>query len=164
MREYQYFKNVYISLHKSVGEKRDNVRKSEPAPAEKQSKPCWKTAGGCNFKNSVKASKPSWKGLLPISADQYSFPVVSNTLSPSSSVTLKTPMALIIGKFRLATHTTVRLSSHSWYHIPTYLLSPELPVGLKNPISNFPPAETRVSPLSIIHSPGLIVSLASQYA
>ena len=40
MREYQYFKNVYISLHKSVGEKRDNVRKSEPAPAEKQSKPC----------------------------------------------------------------------------------------------------------------------------
>ena len=43
MREYRYFKNVYILLHKSVREKRDNVRKSEPAkeyPAEKQSKPC----------------------------------------------------------------------------------------------------------------------------
>ena len=30
MREYRYFKNVYILLHKSVREKRDNVRKSKP--------------------------------------------------------------------------------------------------------------------------------------
>ena len=30
MREYRYFKNVYILLHKSVREKKDNVRKSKP--------------------------------------------------------------------------------------------------------------------------------------
>ena len=89
MREYRYFKNVYISLHKSVREKGDNVRKSEPSkeyPAEKQSKPCWETAGGCNFKNSVKASKPTWKGLLPISEDQYSFPVVSKAVFGSRKI------------------------------------------------------------------------------
>ena len=45
MREYRYFKNVYISLHKSVHEKRDNVRKSEPAkeyPAESNQNPAEK--------------------------------------------------------------------------------------------------------------------------
>ena len=49
------------------------------------------------------------------------------------------------------------------YHIPTYLLPPELPVGLKNPNSNFLPGETRVSSLSdLIHSPYLKVTLSAQ--
>ena len=71
-------------------------------------------------------------------------------------------MVLDSGLLRLATHTTTL--GLDLYHIPTYLLCLELPIGVKKPSSNLFSADTRDSfRLSLIGLLNVMVSPAEQY-
>ena len=74
---------------------------------------------------------------------------------------VKAPVVLDSGLSRLATLTTT--PGHDLYHIPTYLLCLELPLGVEKPSTNLFLADTRDSfRLSLIGLLNVMVSPAEQ--